>query len=329
MAGTTAEFDLSVTNANSPPCQVQTFFFSFLSAGYPLLAAEPSGQLAIAAGETVHVTLHVSSAPDAQIGSYPFSYSVVPNSPAGPGGGASASYVVGSTSVSTGIPLVPDGDGYFDGSNAAGVVGFWWSTGDAYGKEQVLGEGECPVAGFPPQACSVLTTPTPGMVFKPDPNGRGMCTSGVSAQVIPDSTGALAYSAIWGNMIAFELNNPGRYDEGVSKRLPYDAPAHGITGFAFDIDAVPPGGHIRVNFPTVATELNAAYWNGATMDGSPILGPGHYEMRWPEIGGPMYLTNPPPFDPSQLISIAFFVYSNSLAPVPFDFCVKNLMMLTN
>jgi hypothetical protein len=193
--------------------------------------------------------------------------------------------------------------------------------------DDVLGNGPCRAAGFPPQACSVLTTPTPGTFFRPDPAGRGMCTSGVSAQVLPDSTGYPAWSSIWGNVIGFDLADPGGFGDPMLG--PYDAPAHGITGFAFDIDAVPPGGHIRVSFPTAETQLNPAYWGGATTDGSPITIPAHYEMRWSEIGGPVYLPYPPTFDPTRLISITFMVYSNSVAPVPFDFCVNNLRMLTN
>src|SRR5262249_7104840 len=141
---------------------------------------------------------------------------------------AAASYLVGSPPVSTGIPLVADGDGHYDGSNAAGVIGYWWSAGDAY---SVNGEGMCPADGFSLADCSMLTAPTPGALFRPDPGGRGMCTSGVAAQVIPDQVGSLAWGAIWGNLIGFNLANPGNFADGTALVGPYDAPAHGITGF--------------------------------------------------------------------------------------------------
>jgi hypothetical protein len=230
---------------------------------------------------------------------------------------------------STGIVLVPDADGMYDGSNAAGVVGAWWSIGDFYGVDTSPGSGLCPMAGFPPESCSMLTTPTPGSPFRPDPGGRGMCTSGVAAQVANGSDGQPAYSSIWGNIIGFALNSTAPRDAGSDTLGVYDAPAHGITGFAFDIDAVPPGGQLRVTFPTKGTENNAAYWSGTTNNLSPITSPGHYEMRWPEIGGPMYLTAAPPFDPTTLEMISFHVVSNTIAPTSYSFCINNVMLLTN
>ena len=138
-----------------------------------------------------------------------------------------------------GIPLPPDANGHYDGSNPAGVVGNWWSTGDDYGMDATAGAGDCQKAGFPATACSVLSAPTPGLPFQPDPTGRGMCTSGVAAQVINDASGAPAYSSIWGDIIGFDLNNPGSLSDGITLKSQYDAFAHGITGFAFDIDAIP------------------------------------------------------------------------------------------
>jgi hypothetical protein len=228
-----------------------------------------------------------------------------------------------------GILLVPDADGMFDGSNAAGVVGAWWGTGDFYDGDTSVGSGTCPMAGFPPESCSALTTPLPGSPFRLDPNGRGMCTAGVAAQVLNGSDGLPAWSSIWGNIIGFALNSTGPRDGGSDTLGVYDAPAHGITGFAFDIDAVPFGGQIRVTFPTKGTVKNAAYWGGATSNLSPIIAAGHYEMRWPEIGGPMYLASPPPFDPAMLEMISIHVVSNNTAPITYSFCINNVTLLTN
>src|SRR5206468_7940286 len=102
-----------------------------------------------------------------------------------------------------------------------------------------------------------------------------MCASGVTAQVLPDATGNPAYSSIWGSIVGFDVANTAGTgaDAGAdagNTRMAYDAPAHGITGFAFDIDNPPPGGHLRVTFQPVGTENAAAYWGGATMDASPI-----------------------------------------------------------
>jgi hypothetical protein len=247
--------------------------------------------------------------------------------------------------TSTGIVLTPSWTGTYDGSNAAGVVGAWWSTGDDYSSAAVLGAGTCPLAGFPIADCSVIIAPTPGQPFVPDPNLR-MCTSGIVAQVMPDDGSTDDYTAIWGNMIAFDLNYPldiqgdgraeagvGGVDSGVGTRGQYDAPGHGVTGFAFDIYTPPGAGNFRVEFTTQGTEDNVAYSDGATSNFSPVTFSGHYEIRWPDVGGPLYLVNngttPPPFDPSKLETVRFHVITNAVAPVPYSFCISNVIALTN
>jgi hypothetical protein len=285
---------------------------------------------------------------------------------AGRAGSADAGHDV---RVSTGIPIAPNAAGYFDGTNAAGIVGAWWSTGDDYASRQGAGTGNCPTAKFPNSECSSITTPDPTMPFTPGPNG--MCTSGTAAQVIPypSDAGVLAYSSIWGNMIGFSFNSPmtsgadagldggdssvarveagaggldaGDRADGSSDSAPhasapmqglYDALAHGVTGVAFDIDN-PPVPNLRVEFQTLGTENNAAYWNGAVSQSSPVAVPGHYEIRWPQVGGPFYLINngttPPPFDATKLEAMQFHVPSNPSAAVSYSFCVRNIIMLTN
>lgn len=226
----------------------------------------------------------------------------------------------------SGIALVTGPDGWLE-PNPAGAVGSWWATNDDIGATLTAGTGDCPTAGFPMSACSTLTTPSPGTPFLPDPNGRGMCASGTSAQVVTGSDGTLAWPSIWGNIIGF---NVATADPNPMAALgTYEAPAHGITGFAFDIDAVPDGGHLRVLFAIPGTENHPAYWAGATNDISPVLGPGHYEMRWPEIGGPFWFADAPPFDPTKIEWVAFQVVSTDVAPVPFNFCISRLLLLTN
>jgi hypothetical protein len=229
--------------------------------------------------------------------------------------------------IPAGIPLGGiEVDGSWQVGNPAGVRGAWWSTGDLYGADDAPGTGTCPMAGFSPELCSVLTTPTPGMPFRPGPNG--MCTTGIAARVLNGSDGQPAWTAIWGNMIAFDVNNPG---DGVSTRDVYDAPAHGFGGLMFDIDSIPAGrdspGHMRVSFATRGTENGAAFWQGALNDLSPVTKPGHYEIRWSEVGGPSYLLNPPPFDPATLEAVAFNVVSDALSPITYSFCITNVMFL--
>lgn len=254
------------------------------------------------------------------------------------GGGAGQDGGVDS-GPSAGIPISPDGNGRFDGSNAAGVAGAWSSTGDDYGADGTPGTGDCPKDGFAQAQCSTIAAPTPGKPFAPDSSGR-MCTSGIAAQVINDGSGQPAYSYIWGNFIFFDLNQPpastgdggadasagdGGLDAGTGVGF-YDAPARGITGFAFDLEGT--AGPLRVEFPTLGTETNAAYWAGALDNTSPVSGPGHYEIRWTDVGGPQYLASPPPFDPTKLESIRFHVVSNTSSPTSYSFCIKNTVMLT-
>ena len=222
------------------------------------------------------------------------------------------------------VGLVPDANGAFDGSNVAGVRGAWWAGGDFYGLDGAAGGGSCSLAGFPPGSCSMINSPSPGQPFTPDVKGA-MCTAGVVAPVIPGSDGQPAWSSIWGTIVGFNLAVD---DAGVAG--PYDAIAHRFTGFAFDIDGgVPPGGPwMRVEFATVGTNDAAPYWQGNVSDTSPIQRSGHYEIRWPEVGGPMYLgPSAPPFDPAQLTSIRFHVVPNTFGPIPYGFCIRNTAFL--
>ena len=247
-------------------------------------------------------------------------------SKAGAGGTPSGRAGSSGAMAVAGIALTTDADGRLE-PNPAGAVGAWWSAGDAFAPYSSTGPGPCQAAGFPTTACSTLTTPTPATPFLPDPAGR-MCTSGIAAQVLSGSDGQLAWSAIWGNIVGVTLATSDPSPTPVIGA--YDAPAHGITGFAFDIDGVLPLGHLRVLVPTTENDRDSAYWEGAVNDMSPYAGPGHYEVRWPEVGGPLYLGGAaPPFDPTSIESIAFHVVSRETEAAPYDFCIKNVALLTN
>jgi len=188
---------------------------------------------------------------------------LMPSAPPGRGGtGGSAGRGV---PPATGIALATYADGRLE-PNAAGAVGAWWSAGDAFAPDASTGPGSCQAAGFPMTACSTLATPTPETPFLPDPAGR-MCTSGTAAQVLPGSDGQLAWSAIWGNIVGVSL--AGSDPNAMPALGAYDAPAHGITGFAFDIEGALPIGHLRVLVPTIDDDHDSAYWEGAVNDMSP------------------------------------------------------------
>jgi hypothetical protein len=228
--------------------------------------------------------------------------------------------------ASTGIALVTGADGQLE-ANAAGAVGKWYSAGDAYAADGTPGAGSCETAGLPMTACSSITTPIPGTPFVPDVNGK-MCASGTAAQVVTGPDGQLAWSSLWGDIVGLGFANSDSGD--ASTPGTFDAPAHGITGIGFDIAGIIPQGRVRVEVGTAESGNNSAYWDGATMNVSPFNGSDHYEFRWPEVGGPQYLgADAPPFDPTQIENIAFHIVGDTPGPAPYDFCIRNVLLLTN
>jgi hypothetical protein len=229
-----------------------------------------------------------------------------------------------------GFALVPSDMGFFDGTNEGGVLGAWYSYGDYY--NPVAGMGDCPTMGFAQAECSSITAPVPGQPFT-NTGGR-MCTNGTAAKVIMAAGGTTpAYSAIWGTGIGFDFNNGGTDDGGTGVKGAWDASAYNVTGFSFRIDMPPLGGQMRVEFPTnVAigtTDINAAYWGGAGNNLSPITMSGDYSFKFTDVGGPMYLPSPMPFDKTKILSMQFHVVTNTSSTVPFDYCISNLRALTN
>jgi len=222
-----------------------------------------------------------------------------------------------------GDPVTPSPDGFLDGTNAAGILGAWYSYGDWY--NPVAGMGDCAMkGGFTEAQCSSIATPMPGAPFT-NTDGK-MCTSGTAAVVID-----MNYSAIWGTGIGFDMNNGGTDDGGTGAKLPWDATAHGVTGFSFHIDMPPTGGQMRVEFPTSAavgtTDINAAYWGGEGANLSPFTKTGTYSFKWADVGGPMYLTPHMPFDKTKILSVQFHVVTGTSSPIPFNYCISDLRTL--
>jgi hypothetical protein len=197
-------------------------------------------------------------------------------------------------------PSSLNANGCFDGNNGAGIVGCWYSYG------------------------STVTTPVPGQPF-PSMNGS-MCTSGTAAKVIDTAS-----AAVWGAGIGFDLNNAGAADGGPGEKLPWDATAHDVTGFAFHVDRPPVGGQLRVELPTSAavgtTDVKPAYWGGATANLSPVNVGGDYAFHFTDVGGPSDLAAPTPFDKTKILSMQFHVVSNTTSVIPFDYCISNVRAL--
>jgi hypothetical protein len=244
----------------------------------------------------------------------------------GDGGGAGGATVVG-------IPLPPDATGWVDHmmTGSTNIQGAWYGYGDGAGADGLTSSGDCEKIGMhPASACSVIMSPQPGNFAN---SGGIMCTQGTAAVVLNNAAGtALDYSEMWGAGIALDLNAAGG-DAGT--KGPYNAIMNGVTGFGFDfVDSTgkplaPPLTGIRVEFPTPATGSSAAFWDGTKMV-SPVK-KGHNEVRWSQVAGPFYITPgpPPAFDPMNINSIQFHVFTNASSPIPYSFCISNLTALTN
>lgn len=245
----------------------------------------------------------------------------------GTGGGASGG--------AGGFLLLPSVTGNVNNSGA-GIVGNWYSFADAYRTTTAL--GKCVTDGAP--ACSMFNASSPAQADAFGPSDMPitvgkMCASGTVAQVVADtaSAGALDYGGIWGAYIALSFNGVGAAD-GSATPSPYNAPAHGITGIAFDIDNVPPANgapSLRVELTTSVipgtTDKQPAYWNGAIQNNSPVS-PGTNSFYWANVSRPMSEANYPAFDPTKILAIQFHVIANPSSPINFNFCISNLIALT-
>jgi hypothetical protein len=247
------------------------------------------------------------------------------------GGGAAGA---GGAAV-VGIPLLPDTGGWVDHTvNTVMIQGAWYGYSDGAGADGTPASGDCEkLGGHPASACSAITAPPFGL-FQPTDLATGrMCTTGTAALVVNGSAGSADYSNMWGAGIALDLNAAGG-DAGT--KSPYNAKTNGVTGFAFDfVDKTgkalaPPLTGIRVEFPTPATGTSAAFWVTAPTDQVSPVKKGHNELRWTQVGGPFYVPQPAPaFDPMNINSIQFHVFTNTSSSIPYDFCIANLSALTN
>ena len=220
-----------------------------------------------------------------------------------------------------GILLTPNGAGFVDGSNDAGILGYW---------TYFIDTPSCRDAGYSAEQCSTLfdssgTAVQPGARARPDDPATGrICLRGVTAQALVNpATMQPDYAAIWGGGIELTFNDP---DANVATALPYDAPAHMITGFSFETDTPPPS-VIRVAFPTTASPVAGdSYWGGKLSWFSPIH-PGLNVFTWDDVT-PQFDSDFPPFDPRTILRMQFHVNAIAARATPFDFCIWNLSART-
>jgi hypothetical protein len=228
-------------------------------------------------------------------------------------------------------PLTPDETGRVDRTTTGttGIEGGWYVYSDSTNPEGVA-PGDCQNSGHDTAECSTVITPDPAaQTFPPtvvDGFGLGNCVVGVVARALRYANGSLDFTHIWGLGIGVTFN---------AGQLYYDAPAHGVTGVAFDIDSEPPPqGGIRVQVPTQTTAKQAAWWAGATDDTSPVHA-GHNEFRWADVGamsppsGGAPVAAPPPFDPTRILGIQFQAMPDPSGRKTVSFCISNLTALGN
>jgi hypothetical protein len=236
---------------------------------------------------------------------------------------------VATDTPSTGLSLVPltsDSTGELT-PNRLSIAGGWYAYGDGWG---VVGPpGVCETIGmFAAAQCSTITSPLPmnspgampGMGFPQNPPGT-FCLSGIAAQVIgnpPD------YSNIYGIGMGVDLNHANIV------KMVYDATAHGVVGFQFDITGLPAatGDEVRVELPTPETSADGfASW-GTSLTSSLPGGGKSVRVLFSELGQLFSSGTPPAFNPARLLSIEFHVPSvASGATVVSDLCVSNLQAI--
>jgi hypothetical protein len=195
-------------------------------------------------------------------------------------------------------------------TGTTGIRGRWFAATDA---------DDCQKKGkHAPEACSFLVTPDPTASSFLPTGDLGFCAVGVAAKPVPRPDGTPDWENIWGARIGLTLND-GK---------PYDARAHGVTGFAFHIDSEPPPNRgMRVQLAMGAGN-DPPVWGGATTETSPVH-LGRNEMRWADVAGPPYLENPPTLDPGRLVSIQFTIPTHPADSRSFSFCISHLAALTD
>ena len=219
------------------------------------------------------------------------------------------------------IPLLSNAQGFVDGSNRAGILGYWTYFVDTPG---------CTVAGYSLEQCSTLFDSTGGLVsiggglVHPDDLATGrICMSGVAAQArVNPTTMEPDFAAIWGAGIQLTFNDAANE---VATSQTYDAPAHKITGFSFETDS-PPAVE-RVEFPGVGVPGAAvAYWGGKTGLYS-VVRRGLNVIDLADVA-PQFASGYPPFDPRTILAIRFHVNAIADQATPFDYCIWNLSART-
>jgi hypothetical protein len=148
-----------------------------------------------------------------------------------------------------------------------------------------------------------------------------VCMRGTVPRVELKPDKMLAYEYQWGAGMGFNL---GAWNPDLETRDAYDATAHGIIGFMFDVTQGTPGppapATLRISLPMPATEAESHFITIAP----PSLDRG---VMFDEVEQGFWVTVPTEFRPQTIQGIKFDVYTNNQAPKDYDFCVGNFRVV--
>jgi hypothetical protein len=227
----------------------------------------------------------------------------------GNGGAANASGGAGGGSAGSGQPtegtdlLWDEGGRVSAADQRLGIGGYWYPLDD------------CPQAipaGLPCTTWdSGLVGPNTltGWSVTPD----AVCIRGTATQVVNGSDGSPAYAQQWGAGVGFDLSNTANV------RMPYDAAAHGITGFVFEITGTAPP-VIRVNIGTPSTG-NDAHFVQARVPSANLI------VRFSDVQQGAWVGMPRAFTPEAIFFVQFQVVTSATSSTPFDFCIRGARVL--
>ncbi len=164
----------------------------------------------------------------------------------------------------------------------------------------------------------------------PDFVGSRACASGVVAKVdltCDPAPGQDCFAGQFGAFIALNLNQQQESEESYDPQ-PFDASA--ITGFAFEVEGALVPRLVRFELETDQSDQDPVYCEQTTGD-APASGP--REVRVERLAQQCYAGSRAGERVTSVLSRAlrlrWHVVSNDRAEVPFDFCVKNLRVLTD
>jgi hypothetical protein len=230
--------------------------------------------------------------------------------PVAAGGAGGAPAGTGEIPVGTGLLIVPDAEGWVDGSsNGLGIQGAFTAASD--------GTNEAGAASETGSTITLDTTTTPGSV----------CVSGNLAPIAenPASTGpedAYLWSDYWGGSVGLNLRQviPAGGGEALpASGWPRVTPAGQVTGFSYTLTgtAVPPRLRFTVDFvgkPAGSTFCQALPAGATSSSLTSVV-----QSCWEAGGGAL--------PGADLLTIAWSIIPIEAVATPFNFCVSNVQAI--